>query len=207
MKLFICNCHGQMEIPQELDFGEDVTVHVESALCTEKGKKRVESILNHDEKMVVAGCSPRIVEKFLSEYEPEIVNIREQAFFVGHGWSKMRNLIEGAIQKVRVSKPVSKKEFPVVHKSALVIGAGISGLEASRLIAQSGFQVHLVEHDSFLGGVVSKLDRLYPKGTPNSHTLYPLVNAVAADPRLRQHCPRRPSRTVTRVCAPGRLHG
>lgn len=185
MELFVCNCRGEIKIPEELDFGRDVTVHIESSLCSEEDRARVESKLKEGSKLIIAGCSPRIVEKFFSDYQPEIVNIREQAHFIGHGWEKMKELIQGAVEKVRVSKPLSAKEFPVLHKSALVVGGGVSGMEVARLVAQSGFDVYLVELTPFLGGMVSKLDRLYPKGTPNSHTLYPLINAMVRNPRVQ----------------------
>jgi len=184
MQLFICNCNGEIEVPADLDFGRDVEVHVESALCSDEGTARVVQRLKENSRVIFAGCSPRIVEKFYRDYDPEVVNIREQAHFVGHGWEKMRDLIQGAVQKMRVSKPTSKKEFPILHKSALVIGGGVSGMEVARLIGDSGIDVYLVEAAPFLGGTVSALDRLYPKGTPNSHTLYPLINEVVRNPRI-----------------------
>lgn len=185
MELFICSCRGEIQIPEEIDFGPDVAIHVESNLCSEQGREKVQHQLKDNSGLILAGCSPRIMEKFFSDCGAEIVNIREQAHFVGHGWTKMKDLIQGAVNKVRVSKPVVKKEFPVLHKSAVVIGGGVSGMEVSRAVAQSGFDVCLVEMTPFLGGMVSALDRLYPKGTPNSHTLHPLINSVVTDPRVR----------------------
>ncbi len=99
MELFICNCRGEINIPEKLDFGNDVNIHVESFLCSEDGKAKVEGILKNDSEMVLAACSPRIMEKFFSDYGAEIVNIREHAHFVGHGWKKMKDLIQGAVEK------------------------------------------------------------------------------------------------------------
>ncbi len=189
MQLFICSCHGEIELPQAIDFGRDVTVHLHEALCSDEGKKEVAKSVANDRKLVIAGCSPRIVEKFFSDLDPETVNIREQASFVGHGWTKMQALIQGAVEKMRVSTPPSEKEFPLTQRSALVIGAGVAGMEVARLVAESGFDVNLVESKPFIGGTVSALDRLYPRGTPNSHTLYPLINRVASNPRVRIFSP------------------
>ncbi|HID92896.1 MAG TPA: hydrogenase iron-sulfur subunit, partial [bacterium (Candidatus Stahlbacteria)] len=111
-------------------------------------------------------------------WNPEIVNIREQVAFVDHNGDKMKDLIRGVVEKARVSKGISKKRIEIKNKKTLVIGAGVSGLEVARRIADSGYEVVVVEREPFLGGMVARLDRLYPEGTPNSHTLYPLINEL-----------------------------
>lgn len=179
MVLFICNCEGDIKVPKALKLGEGVSLHEHPKLCSKDGVKAVQKVLKDGEPLVIAGCTPRIVERFFGELSPEVVNIREQAAFVGHGDEKMRDLIRGAVEKAKVSQGVSEKSYEIKSKSALVIGGGVAGLETARQIADSGYQVHLAEKEPFLGGMVAKLDRLYPEGTPNSHTLYPLINAVA----------------------------
>jgi len=44
----------------------------------------------------------------------------------------------------------------------LVIGAGIAGIEASLLLANSGRKVYLVEKTSYIGGNVIKFEEVYP---------------------------------------------
>lgn len=44
----------------------------------------------------------------------------------------------------------------------LVIGAGIAGIEASLLLANSGRKVYLVEKTSYIGGNVIKLEEVFP---------------------------------------------
>ncbi len=46
--------------------------------------------------------------------------------------------------------------------SVLVIGGGISGMQASLDLAEAGFHVHLVEKQSAIGGVMSALDKTFP---------------------------------------------
>jgi heterodisulfide reductase subunit A len=46
--------------------------------------------------------------------------------------------------------------------SALVVGAGIGGIKASLDLAESGFNVHLVDESPFIGGTLSQLDRQFP---------------------------------------------
>ena len=46
--------------------------------------------------------------------------------------------------------------------SVLVIGAGITGMQASLDLADSGYFVHLVEKSPAIGGVMSQLDKTFP---------------------------------------------
>ena len=46
--------------------------------------------------------------------------------------------------------------------SVMVVGAGISGMQASLDLAESGYYVYLVEKSSAIGGVMSQLDKTFP---------------------------------------------
>ncbi len=46
--------------------------------------------------------------------------------------------------------------------SAMVVGGGISGMQAALDLADSGFYVYLVEKGSSIGGVMSQLDKTFP---------------------------------------------
>ncbi len=46
--------------------------------------------------------------------------------------------------------------------SVLVVGGGISGIQASLDLANSGYFVYLAEKDSAIGGVMAKLDKTFP---------------------------------------------
>ncbi len=136
MKVFVCNCRGEITVPGDLDFGEGVTVKEHSHLCSEEGMKLLrETVGQEGERPVIAGCSPRVAEKFFGGFDPEIVNIREQAGFVGHNGEKVKALIRGAVEKARASRAIPEKRFDIRSKSALVIGGGVAGLEAARQIA------------------------------------------------------------------------
>ena len=43
-------------------------------------------------------------------------------------------------------------------RSALVIGAGIAGIQAALDIANAGFKVHLIERSPTIGGRMAQLD-------------------------------------------------
>lgn len=44
----------------------------------------------------------------------------------------------------------------------MVVGGGISGIQASLDLANSGYAVHLVERSAGIGGVMAQLDKTYP---------------------------------------------
>ncbi len=46
--------------------------------------------------------------------------------------------------------------------SALVIGAGIAGIQTALDIADAGFKVYLVEREPSIGGHMAQLDKTFP---------------------------------------------
>ncbi len=46
--------------------------------------------------------------------------------------------------------------------AVLVVGAGISGVQASLDLAASGFKVYLVEKAPMIGGKMAQLDKTFP---------------------------------------------
>ena len=46
--------------------------------------------------------------------------------------------------------------------SVLVIGGGITGMQAALDMANSGYYVYLVERTSSIGGMMSQLDKTFP---------------------------------------------
>ncbi len=46
--------------------------------------------------------------------------------------------------------------------SAMVVGAGIAGMQAALDLANSGYYVYLVEKSPAIGGLMSQLDKTFP---------------------------------------------
>jgi heterodisulfide reductase subunit A len=46
--------------------------------------------------------------------------------------------------------------------SVLVVGGGISGMQAALDLADSGYYVYLAERSPSIGGVMSQLDKTFP---------------------------------------------
>ncbi len=46
--------------------------------------------------------------------------------------------------------------------SVMVVGGGISGMQAALDVADSGYYVYLVERTTSIGGIMSQLDKTFP---------------------------------------------
>jgi len=75
--------------------------------------------------------------------------------------NKAIRLVLGGINRARQLESVPRKEIPV-ERAALVIGAGIAGMNAALDLARQGIRVHLVEKEPTIGGMMAQLDRIYP---------------------------------------------
>ncbi len=58
----------------------------------------------------------------------------------------------------QLSKSLADSNFGDV----MVVGGGISGLQASLDLADSGYRVYLVEKSPAIGGKMAQLDKTYP---------------------------------------------
>jgi heterodisulfide reductase subunit A2 len=56
----------------------------------------------------------------------------------------------------------SNRENGALNGSVMVIGGGITGMQAALDVANSGFYVYLVEKDPSIGGVMAQLDKTFP---------------------------------------------
>ncbi len=180
MRVLVCTCNGAIKIP-ELVLEPDIKIEQYDNLC----KKR--PVITSDEKVVVAGCSPNLLENIFPNVNAEFVNLHEHIVLVGHPLEKIKDLILAAIEKMKVSEPIRTKVFDLKNRSALVIGGGIAGIEVASQLSQNGIEVHLIEKTPFLGGTVAKLDRLYPEGTPYSHTLMPQIGGMLANSNVNYY--------------------
>lgn len=107
----------------------------------------------HLQGVVVAACSPTLHETTfrgtveragLNPYLCEIANIREQCSWVhvnrGEATTKAIKIIKSTIEKVRLDEALSPITLSLT-KRALVIGGGISGIQAALDIANWGYEV------------------------------------------------------------------
>ena len=69
-------------------------------------------------------------------------------------------------------------------KSALVIGGGIAGIQASLDLADRGIHVYLVEKDPTIGGVMCRLDKTFPTNDCSACILSPKMADCAGHPNI-----------------------
>ena len=129
--------------------------------CADPGQNEIKDAIRvHNlNRVVVASCTPRqheptfrqcVLDGGLNPYLMEMANLREHCSWVHPGdmdgatW-KAKDLVAGA-----------------VTKRALVIGGGVSGIEAALELAESGHKVTLVEKQASIGGIMAQLDKTYP---------------------------------------------
>ena len=71
-----------------------------------------------------------------------------------------------------------------VIPEALVIGAGIAGMQAALEIAEKGFKVHLVEKDPSIGGHMAQLDKTFPTLDCSACIITPKMVDTANHPNI-----------------------
>jgi heterodisulfide reductase subunit A len=68
--------------------------------------------------------------------------------------------------------------------AALIIGAGIAGMQAALDIAEAGFKVYLVEREPSIGGHMAQLDKTFPTLDCSSCIMTPRMVEVARHPNI-----------------------
>jgi heterodisulfide reductase subunit A-like polyferredoxin len=180
-------CHCGLNIAQTVDcqkvaesaaFLDDVIISKDiSYACSEPGQQQIkDDILEYDlDRIVVASCSPRLHEPTfrqmlqsagLNPYLLEMANLREQCSWVHMNepeaaTKKAEDLVKMAVSRTRLLYPLKEDILPLT-KRTLVIGGGVAGIQAALDLADSGYDVVLVEKRPTIGGVMAQLDKTFP---------------------------------------------
>ena len=150
-------------------------------------------------RVVIAACSNRTHEALfqrtlrltgLNPYLLELVNLREQCSRVHQQQRALANrkaqeLVRVAVGRVLAAQPVHKDKN-LCQPAALIIGGGVTGMTAALAIADSGYDVHLVERTEMLGGNLANLYYV-AEGYDPQRLLRDLVNRVRAHRRIVVH--------------------
>lgn len=167
-------------------------------MCSDPGQKIVqEAIRSHRlDGVVVAACSPSMHEPTfrqasaqvgLNPYLCEMANIREQCSWVHEdrqlATRKAIQITKTMVEKVRGNRPLEPIEVGHSNK-CLVIGGGISGIQAALDVAESGFDVILVEKEPSIGGHMAQLSETFPTLDCSQCILTPKMVEVSRHPRI-----------------------
>jgi NADH:ubiquinone oxidoreductase subunit E len=68
--------------------------------------------------------------------------------------------------------------------SAMIVGSGISGIQAALDLADAGFRVYLLEKEASIGGVMAQLDKTFPTNDCSMCILAPKLVSVARHPNI-----------------------
>ena len=135
-----------------------------------------EKIIEHKlNRLVVSACSPkthgptyqRVCSRAgLNPYLFEMANVRNMDSWVHknqkeEATAKAVDMTKMAISKSIHLKPLDEIEVPVTRR-ALVVGGGVAGLSAASALARMGVEVHLIERENTLGGLLNSLGELAP---------------------------------------------
>ena len=208
MKVGVYICHCGVNIAATVDVEKvkafaQTLPHVTIArdyhyMCSNPGQDLIKNDIKNSglDRVIVAACSPTmhgptfrrtLLATGLNPYFLEMANIREQCSWVHpnkeQGTRKAMDLVASAVAKVYLHEPLRENEVHVTP-AVLVIGGGIAGLQASLDIADSGFEVYLVEKSPTLGGHLTQIDRILPDLRETTSILLPKIEEVRKHPLI-----------------------
>lgn len=208
--VFVCHCGnnigGVVRVPEVVEYARTLSnvVWAEDNLytCSEEGLSSIrEQIAARGlNRVVVASCTPRTHEPLfrgaceeagLNRYLFEFVNIREHCSWIhmhdpAGATEKAKELVRMGVAKACYLEPQEEFESEV-FPAALVIGGGVSGMTAALGLANQGIQVHLVEKEKELGGLIREVRTLFPSEQETHELLGPLVEKVRSHSRIAVH--------------------
>jgi heterodisulfide reductase subunit A len=210
--VFLCHCGtnigGVVDVPTVVEYARALphVAYAEDNLysCSEEGLSSIKQSIHehHLNRVVVASCTPRTHERLfrnaceeagLNRYLFEFVNIREQCSWIHsqepkEATEKAQRLVKMGVAKACLLEPQQEAESDVIP-AALIIGGGIAGMTAALNLAYQGFQVHLVEKETQLGGRLLHLNRLCPTDEDAGGFIGPVIKEVQGHERITLHMP------------------
>jgi heterodisulfide reductase subunit A len=193
----VVDCKAVAEYAQTLD---DVVVADHPMYsCSEPGQQQIKDDIKEKglNRVVVASCSPKLHEPTfraaceeagLNKYLFEMANLREQDSWVHlhekeDATEKAKDLVAMAVAKVRLLQPQIELKVPV-RKTAMIVGAGVAGIQAALDLGDSGYEVFLVEKEPSIGGRMAQIDKTFPTMDCSICILAPKMAEVGRHPNV-----------------------
>jgi heterodisulfide reductase subunit A len=145
-------------------------------MCSSLGQELIQQDIRELglDRVVVASCTPRMHEPTfqravaaagLNPYFFQMANIREQCSWVHEdgdaATEKAKALVAAAVARVAHHQALTVNRVPI-NPATLVVGAGITGIQAALELAEAGYPVYLVEREPSIGGRMAQLDETFP---------------------------------------------
>ena len=205
--VFICHCGTNIggvvnceKVAQQISKVPGVAISRDlKYACSDLGQEEIRKAIKEKglTRVVIASCSPRLHEftfkkcvegAGLNPYFMHMVNLREQCSWVHmkepeKATDKAAYLVKMGVERSRLLTALSPREVPV-EPAALVIGAGIAGIQAALDIGEKGFKTYLIEKEPSIGGHMAQLDKTFPTGDCAICILAPKMVEVARSPNV-----------------------
>jgi heterodisulfide reductase subunit A len=182
--VYVCHCGtniaGMVDVEAVTEFastlGNVAVARHYSYMCSDPGQALIKDDIRNAglNRVVVASCSPLMHETTfrracgeagLNPFLFQMTNIREHCSWVSDdsakATEKAKTLVSAAVHRVALHEPLEMRRVQV-KSSAMVVGAGIAGIEAALRLADSGKHVYLVEREPSIGGHMSRLYKTFP---------------------------------------------
>jgi len=205
--VFVCDCGtniaATVDCPSVTEYagglGDVVFAEEGKWICSVDYLTRIQEAVkeNNLNRAVVACCTPRTHEKLfkntvgaagMNPYQLEFVSIREQCSWIHKtdidvATAKAKDLVKMGVAKARLLEPGEEIRLPV-QTDCLVIGGGAAGMTAALAVAAQGYQVHLLEKQAGLGGILKGVDTIAPDGVPAADLLARLIDQVTENENI-----------------------
>jgi len=204
--VYICHCGTNIShtvdvasVAEHAGALRDVAVAREyKYMCSDPGQEIIKNDIKEKglTRVVVASCSPLMHEGTfrkacegagLNRFLFQMANIREHCSWVHsdrrRATAKAKQLVTAAVRRVWHHKPMEERQVSV-RPEAMVVGAGIAGIEAALRIADSGKKVYLVEKEPSIGGHMAKFDKTFPTLDCAACILTPKMVTVGEHPNI-----------------------
>ena len=183
--VFVCECGsniaGSLDCEAVRQYAETLP-DVECAVlnkytCAEPGQQEIKKYIKEHSlnRVVVASCTPRMHETTfrncvsdagINPYLMEMANIREHCSWAHlNNWDeatrKAKDIVKIAVGRSRFLQPQTEARVSI-EPEVLVIGGGVAGIQSALDLADAGCNVHLIEKEASIGGLMAALDKTYP---------------------------------------------
>lgn len=204
--VYICECgpnlKAALDIEKLVAFSqklENVAVAKSfNLICSAEGQESLKKDIqeNHLTRVVIAACSPKeheltfrniLKRAGINPFLLQVANIREQCAWVikdrALATNKAKRMIKAAVKRVLRHEPLEAKEIEC-QIDAVVVGAGVAGINAALTLADKKRKVYLIERLPVIGGRVNRYEKVFPSLECASCMLEPQLDEVLHHERI-----------------------
>lgn len=204
--VFVCRCGtnigGIVDVPAVVECARRLpgVVHAEENMfsCSQDTQDKITRVIKERNlnRIVVAACTPKthdplfqetIINAGLNKYLFEMVNIRNHDSWVHRDFPEMAtkkaiDLVRMAAVKASLLEPLEEAELEIDQR-ALVLGGGISGMAAAKILAGQGHRTYLVEREARLGGNAIYINKTW-RGEDVQEYLKDIIHDIESDENI-----------------------